>query len=193
MAPALTGPIRAIWLILPVVMAGLGHVLLLKTRLLQPLALPVDGGRQWKGRPLLGPNKTWRGVLVMTVLTGWLTSLQAATERRMHLREVGVGRNYRLRPWPAGSIVGLAYCLAELPNSFLKRRLGVPPGGRSERAAHLQYLVDQLDSVIGCLLALRMVYRPQRGEMMPAFVLGSLAHIAVDQLLYRLGVKRRSR
>jgi CDP-2,3-bis-(O-geranylgeranyl)-sn-glycerol synthase len=182
---------RVAWLILPVILAGLGHVAVLKTRLIPRLAWPLDGGRQWGGRPLYGPNKTWRGLLVMTALTGWLTLLQAAVERR--LPEPGVTSGYRLPPWLAGSLMGLTYCLAELPNSFVKRRLGIPPGGRWTAHGRTQYIVDQIDSVAGCVAALRLLYRAQPGDLSRAFLLGAAAHIGVDQLLYAIGVKTRGR
>jgi CDP-diacylglycerol--serine O-phosphatidyltransferase len=181
---------RVVWLILPVLLAGLGHVAVLKLELLRWLAQPLDRGWTWRGRPLLGPNKTWRGLLVMASLTGVLTGLQAAVERAAHLRRSGVSRRYRPAPWRAGIIIGLAYCLGEIPNSLVKRRLGIPAGRRASRHASVQYVVDQTDSVVGCLAALRLLYRPRRGELALAFVLGSLAHIAIDLLLYRLGIKR---
>src|SRR5690349_3834772 len=38
----------------PVTAAGLAHVAVLKLDLLRPLAVPIDGGLMWQGRPLLG-------------------------------------------------------------------------------------------------------------------------------------------
>jgi CDP-diacylglycerol--serine O-phosphatidyltransferase len=43
--------------------------------------------------------------------------------------------------------------LGELPNSFLKRRLGIAPGATPARGRPLFVLMDQLDSGIGCALA----------------------------------------
>lgn len=183
---------RVGWLMLPVIMAGLAHVVVLKTDVLRRLALPIDGGKQWRTRPLLGSNKTWRGLLLMSACTAGFTHLQSLVGRQGHDDLFSVWRDYRVGPWLAGSIMGLSYCLAELPNSFIKRRLGIPPGARSAHAAPVQYVVDQTDSVIGCLVALRTFYRPRRGEVVLAFVLGSAIHIGVDRLLHVIGVKRQN-
>ncbi len=183
---------RVGWLILPVIMAGLVHVVVLKFDVLRCLTMPIDGGRKWRARPLLGSNKSWRGVLVMTGCTAGFTHLQALIGRQKNDSILSISSDYRMRPWLAGSVMGLSYCLAELPNSFIKRRLGIPPGARSARMSVLQNLVDQTDSVIGCLVALRFFYRPRRGEALLAFVLGSAVHIGVDRLLHAIGVKRRN-
>jgi hypothetical protein len=57
--------------------------------------------------------------------------------------------------------------------------------------AWLQYVVDQSDSVAGCLVALRFFYGPTRLETGAAFTTGLLLHVGVDQLMHALGVKRR--
>jgi hypothetical protein len=173
-------------------MAGLAHVVVLKADVLRCLALPIDAGTQWRGRPLLGSNKTWRGVLTMTALTAGFTHLQSLVEGRKHHRVLSVCSDYRTDPWIVGSLIGLSYCLAELPNSFVKRRLGIAPGARSTRASLVQYLVDQVDSVLGCLVALRRLYPLQRGGVALSFVLGAAIHLGVDRLTYVIGVKRRS-
>lgn len=179
-------------MILPVLGAGLVHVAVLKTGALRALAVPIDGGRRWRGVPALGENKTWRGVLLMTAATAVLVRLQAAVGHK-NAPVLGLPHEYRRDLWIAGSMMGCAYCLAELPNSYIKRRLGIAPGARAPRAAAVQDVVDQMDSVIGCLLALRLFYRPRRGETELAFLLGTAIHLAVDRSLYAMGVKRHDR
>jgi hypothetical protein len=182
---------RVGWLILPVTVAGLAHVVVLKANLLQPLAIPLDGGRRWRARPLLGSNKTWRGVLLMSAFTAVFTRLQSAIGQQKRTTVLSVSHDYRLNPWLAGMMMGLSYCLAELPNSFIKRQLGVPPGARSSGAPRTQYIIDQSDSVIGCVVALRLYYRTRPGETTLAFVLGFTLHVLIDRLLYGIGVKQR--
>lgn len=183
---------RVGWLILPVLAAGTAHVLILKVRLLAGLAVPVDGGFQWNGRPLLGRNKTWRGFLLMTLATSCFTSIQSRVEYRvLNLMPGAVKSRRLLPPWLAGAAMGLAYSLAELPNSFVKRRLGIAPGYLGRRVPVVQYFVDQADSVIGCLLVARWIHRLRREELAAAFLLGTVIHIGVDIVTYRIGIKRR--
>jgi hypothetical protein len=184
--------LRATWLVFPVVLAGLGHVAVLKTNVLSSLASPIDNGARWRGRPILGANKTWRGIALMTGLTAVASGTQAALVRRRRWPSaLEVLQSARLNSWLTGALCGLTYCLAELPNSFVKRQLGIAPGGRGSRASRLQYVVDQADSVAGCLLALRLLYRTSAGDLVTAFGLGVTIHIGIDQLIYALGVKSR--
>jgi CDP-2,3-bis-(O-geranylgeranyl)-sn-glycerol synthase len=181
--------LRATWLILPVVLGGLGHVAVLKTNVLASLAVPIDNGARWRGRRLFGANKTWRGVVLMTGLTALTSGAQAALARRT--RCPSAQQSARVNAWLTGALCGLTYCLAELPNSFVKRQLGIEPGARATRASRLQYVVDQADSVAGCLVALRLLYRAAAGELVTAFALGLTIHIGIDQLIYAMGIKSR--
>ena len=96
----------------------------------------------------------------------------------------------RVNPWLLGAVLGLGYCAGELPNSFVKRRLGIPPGGSGRRLRWLQYLIDQTDSVAGCLVALRLVYRAGPADLALAAGMGAGAHIAVDRLMASIGLRR---
>src|SRR5262249_24549784 len=136
---------RAAWLALPVVLAGLTHVAVLRARLLPGLAVPLDRGLQLRGRRLFGDNKTWRGAIVMVAATaGWAAALPA--------------------PAPSaglGALMGLGYVLGELPNSLVKRQLDVPPGSAARGAAGpLFWLVDQVDSLAAILLVLVLAEPP---------------------------------
>jgi len=184
--------LRATWLILPVVLGGLGHVAVLKTNVLSSLAVPIDNGARWRGRRLFGANKTWRGVVLMTGLTALTSGAQAALSRRTRWASAQqVLPSARVNAWLTGALCGLTYCLAELPNSFVKRQLGIEPGARATRASRLQYVVDQTDSVAGCLVALRILYRAAASELLTAFALGLTIHIGIDQLIYAIGIKSR--
>jgi hypothetical protein len=185
--------LRATWLVLPVVVGGLGHVAILKTNLLGFLAVPIDGGAIWRGRPLLGANKTWRGIAVMTGSTTLASGMLAALLRRTRWTSaLDVLASARVNAWLAGALSGLTYCLAELPNSFVKRRLGIAPGARATNAGRLQYLVDQADSVAGCMILLRLLSRSHAAELLTAFALGLSVHIGIDQLMHAIGVKSRA-
>ena len=184
---------RVTWIVTPVLLAGLGQVVVLKTGLLAGLAVPIDRDLRWRGRPVLGPRKTWRGVIIMTTLSALVAGGQAVAARRSARLRAWSPFDYdRTNPWLLGFALGLGYCLAELPNSFVKRRLDIAPAGTTDRWAWLQYLVDQSDSVAGCLVALRFFYKPSRLETSLAFSTGLALHVGVDQLMHAWGVKRRA-
>jgi len=180
---------RASWMVAPVLAAGLVHVVVLKTGALRRLAVPLDGGRTLRGRPLLGPGKTWRGVVLMPAATALATAVTVGLGRRLPPDRAPFP-GCRVNPWLLGAVLGLGYCAGELPNSFAKRRLGIPPGGRGRRLRWLQYVVDQTDSVAGCLVALRLVYRAGPVELALAAGLGAGVHVAVDRLMAAIGLRR---
>ena len=60
--------------------------------------------------------------------------------------------------WLVGLAVGTLAALAELPNSFLKRRLNIPAGQSGPGAMRaLFYFVDQVDILAGVWLAYSLV------------------------------------
>ena len=176
-------PARAAWLVAPVLLAGLAHVVILKSGSMRRLAVPLDAGLHWHGGPIFGANKTWRGPVVMTLGTALATLLQGTLWRRP---DTFRSRNQGL----SGALIGLTYSIAELPNSFVKRRLGVPPGERSHTLRLLQSFVDEADSVVGCLIVARFLYRPSDPDLAAAFVLGLAAHGGVDLMMHAMGLKR---
>jgi hypothetical protein len=129
---------------------------------LEALKRPIDGGARWRGRPLFGANKTWRGPVTVAVGAGVFLSLQAHGLHRV--QGLAAIELFDLRDLPAalvGAAAGAAAELAELPNSFVKRRLGIEPGGttRGPLAAAF-YLWDQLDLLVGYWPVLAWVVEP---------------------------------
>jgi CDP-archaeol synthase len=173
-----------VWLTTPILIAGLVHVAVITLDLVPQLAQPIDAGRRWRGRPLLGRNKTWRGFVVMPAAT----AITIATQQRLAARSPRLAAIAPLArgvppPWIVGAICGAAYVLAELPNSFVKRRLGIAPGTSAPRARTTQYVVDQLDSVVGCAVAIRMLYRIETADAAATALLGAACHVAVERFM----------
>lgn len=177
---------RAAWLTAPILIAGLVHVAVIALDLVPGLARPIDAGRRWRGRPLLGRNKTWRGFVVMPAATATTVAAQQALASRSPRLGALAPLTRGGPPWVVGAICGAAYVFAELPNSFVKRRLGIAPGASAPRARAAQYIVDQLDSVIGCAIAIRMLYRISIADTAASALLGAGCHVAVERLMRAL-------
>ena len=171
--------LRVLYLIAPAIAAGIVHAVVIKRDLLRGLARPLDGGRG-----VLGANKTWRGVLVMLAGSTAFVLLQRAVDLES-LALVDYREPLTLLLGPA---LGAGYSLAELPNSWVKRRLGVSPGRRAGRFAPLQYVADQGDSVVGAALAVALFVRDAE-VLLLVVALGFALHAAIDRLLYLFDVK----
>lgn len=139
----------------PITLGGILHMFVVRANWCGALARPLDGGMVWRGKRLLGDHKTWRGIVVIVAATVAFTGLQRILEtsapRLVALNLCDLGA---VGWWRAGLVWGLAYAAAELPNSFLKRRLDVAPGAGSRGAAGTALaLLDQADSAIGVAFA----------------------------------------
>jgi CDP-2,3-bis-(O-geranylgeranyl)-sn-glycerol synthase len=171
---------RARWLFLPVLGAPALHAPVLRFDLLRGLKRPIDGGLSWRGRRLLGENKTWRGALVMTA--GPLVATVALHRFPWYRRRLPAD----IDPVALGAILGVSTVVGELPNSFLKRRLGVAPG--AQRNAVLTVL-DQADFVLTAALLLRPVYRMSFRDTAEVFALVAAAHVPINIIGRVLGVR----
>ncbi|MFB6281052.1 MAG: CDP-2,3-bis-(O-geranylgeranyl)-sn-glycerol synthase [Haloferacaceae archaeon] len=146
---------------------------------------PIDGGRTWGGRRLLGDGKTWRGTAA-GVLAGVALALALDAVRPGIAALLGVA----LPPFPLPAAVGLAAgaMAGDVGASFLKRRTG---RGRGSPVP----LVDQLDFVVGAL-ALAAALAPGwflRTFTLPAvgvvLVATPLLHVGTNAVAYALGLK----
>ena len=142
------------YLLLPLLGAALLHGTCMRTGWLAFLARPIDADREWRGRPLFGHSKTWRGPILVAIGAGAVFALQRNVLHGVPaLAEIELV-DYGGLPWWLGGLAGGAAELAELPNSFVKRRLGIAPGETSSGPlAVVFYLWDQLDLLLGWWLA----------------------------------------
>ena len=138
--------VTTLYLFLPAYAANMAPVIATRGNLLQSLARPLDGGAQLGGLPLLGPHKTYRGVIVGLV-AGVVTALLQAflTERSAFWEDVTLFPYAEQSALLWGILLGGGALIGDLGKSFVKRRLGIPPGSR-------WFPWDQVDMVIGALL-----------------------------------------
>jgi CDP-diglyceride synthetase len=87
-------------------------------------------------------------------------------------------------------ILGIAYCLAELPNSYLKRRLGIKEGATSERYKLFFIILDQADSAFGCMIAYMLVLPMTWQIFWGTIIFGTVVHLFFNVLLYGLKIRK---
>jgi hypothetical protein len=184
----------AVFVTLALALAGVAHVAWLRSAWSRPFALPLDGAATWRGRPIFGANKTWRGLMVMPLAAALGFGL-AAQFRELLPDWLAAG--VWLRPASelalAGLLCGLAFMLAELPNSLLKRQLGISPG-QAAGAPLLRawcLLIDRIDSTLGALIALSLLLPipPMAWLWVPLF--GISLHWAFSYGMFLLKLKSR--
>jgi hypothetical protein len=180
--------VSAKWVLLPVLGAPLAHAPVLKWDLLRALKVPVDGGRTFRGRRLFGDNKTLRGAIFMT--GGPMLAAVALHRwdwyRRRLPREVA-----EADPLVVGAALGLGVFAGELPNSFLKRQLDIPPGGqRRDAAGVVVSLVDQADFVVMSLALLRPIWRWRVRDAAELLAVATAVHLPMNVVGYAIGARK---
>jgi hypothetical protein len=177
----------ALWLFLAVLGAPLLHAPVLTWDLLRPLKRPLDGGATFRGRRVLGDNKTWRGALCMTVgvVLATLVLWQWGWWRDQLPDEVSSSA-----PLLVGLLIGLGTVGGELPNSFLKRQLDIAPGRRRHSPGGVALAVlDQGDLVLGIWVALLPIWTMPVWLAAIAFAAVSAVHMAINVIGYAVGAR----
>lgn len=186
--------LQGVWLSLPVIFGGITHVIAIKKNIFPSLTRRrLDAGLTLRGRDLFGANKTVRGAVVMTLATVFwavvFDGLQVLLGVPETIRYIPMER---LNSVGLGALLGGAYILGELPNSFIKRQLDIQPGGAAGgRIRGLFWLIDQLDSSVSILLILSLVRPPDSTVYLVILGLTVFVHPAVAALMVALGLKQR--
>lgn len=183
----------ALFIIVAFTLAGVAQTWWFKSARSARWAIPLDGGRTLRGRRLFGPNKTLKGFVVMvpaaTLTFAVLGPLAQA------LPSVGRGL-WPLTPlgWAGlGFVAGSAFMAAELPNSLIKRQLGIGAGEAPSHAGArgLAFLVDRVDSILGMLLAISLAVPTPWAVWAFVLLIGPFIHWLFSVVLHALGLKAR--
>ena len=168
-----------LWLGVGLFIAGVLEALLWKTSLFEPLNRPIQS-------ELFGENKKWRGLFSLPLTTAiaviflqFIEATTVASSQNFVLFSQFNGLKY-------GLLVGLVFNLSELPNSFIKRRLKIPPGDES---SILFYFVDHMDSTYGVLLLWYLYFHFPRHLIITGLVISPLLFMGATWLRKRLGLK----
>jgi CDP-diacylglycerol--serine O-phosphatidyltransferase len=100
---------------------------------------------------------------------------------------------HKLTPTELGLALGITFILAELPNSYVKRRLGIAAGGRADRYQFVFTLGDQLDSVVACGLLYVFGLGMPWITFLVLLPVGVVTLLIVKRALFHLGLKRAPR
>jgi len=176
-----------VWVVLPVLGAFFVHAPVMRWDVLPALKVPLDGGATFRGRRLFGDNKTWRGALAMGGGVCGLTlllSCSSAYWSRLpaEIRTAG--------PLVFGLLLGAGTVVGELPNSFLKRQLGIAPGTqRRSVGGVLLSLYDQADFVPGIWLLLLPIWVMSMAQVAVAFAVVSAVHLVLNVVGWAIGAR----
>ena len=180
----------AVFLLAAFTLAGAAHTAWLATAASKRFAQPLDGGLTFRGKRLFGANKTFKGFVVMVPAAAASFALLAGVApTSAGLWELSLGSYAGL-----GAIAGFGFMAGELPNSFVKRQLGIPPGmsATTPLAAVLQFSIDRLDSGLGMLAVVSAAVPTPWTTWTVILITGPAIHWTFSLVMFRLGLKARA-
>ena len=162
-------------LFLPLLLGNVLNMILVKKNGASFLAIPLS-------IDLFGTNKTWRGFVFLPLVCAFIAFVNSCLLgcfTYSHAYDILVG---------AG--LGLAYLISELPNSYVKRKLGIKQGELSAQYKYVQFFVDKADSIVGVLLFYYFATAIPFSDVFYLFFISLSIHIGVSLLLVRLKIKQ---
>ncbi|MBI2426938.1 MAG: CDP-archaeol synthase [Candidatus Kerfeldbacteria bacterium] len=146
------------------------------------LAIPIDGRRVFRGKRIFGDHKTVRGY-VFGILGAIIVVLGQAVLMRVEAFENISLLDYSEQPLLIGFLIGFGVLAGDSVKSFFKRQRGIAPGVSWKPW-------DQLDSVIGGVVALSFTHVLPWQVYVLIALLGFLLHIATRRIGYWIGVNK---
>jgi hypothetical protein len=183
------------YLFLPLLVGLALHGFCIKYDLLTFLYHPIDRGRKFRGKRIFGENKTYRGVVVVSLGTAIGFGLQSLLLHRIaSISNVELFDYAFFKSVALGVSVGVAAMLSELPNSFIKRQFEIAPGTAAKGwKAVIFYIYDQIDFLLGAWLVLAIVVPVTIGRVLLSSGLLLVAHQIMSSVGYALGMRKTSR
>lgn len=188
--------LRVGYLLLPLLGGAVIHGLFIKYNWLPWLYRPIDSGRRFHGKPVFGSNKTWRGILAFGIGSDMAFLVQAGLLHRYpairHIEMINYEMDYA---WIFGFVFGTVALFGELPNSFIKRHLGIQPGMAPPRgfARSFFFVLDQIDILLGVWIVLAFAMPVTLPEVLCSVIVVFLTHLVVTLVGYRLGMRHTRR
>ncbi len=120
----MTPILQILYFFIPAYMANMTPVFVKKINFLN---YPVDFGKEWDKKRILGSHKTWRGFFFGTLFGLIAFEIQRA------LYNEGIGKslaliNYSAAPIFLGALIAFSALLGDSIKSFFKRQLNIRPG-----------------------------------------------------------------
>lgn len=176
--------IDIIWFFLPGYAANMAPVIAARFNWMPSLNVPLDASRSWRGKRLLGNNKTWRGI-VAAVIAGSLMGLY----QYFYAREIGLEKTAIISYKNIYSVLLISLALSigslggDILKSFVKRRLNFSPGER-------WFPWDQMDSTLGMIFTSLLFATLNATQILLALIIAVIATYIVSYVAVALFIKK---
>lgn len=182
--------------LMPPILAGILNMIWMKLPILKKIQTPIDCNKNFIDKKrIFGNHKTWKGIIgylilniIMMPIWGFICKITSLGRLNYFYIQ---NENTLVFNLLIGLLLGLAYSLFELPNSFLKRRLDIAPGKTPSGLKKIIFVIlDQADSVFGCVLVVWLFYDMTFSFYFIYVALGAITHIILNMILYFLKLRK---
>lgn len=173
----------ALWIMLPAAVANMTPIFFAQLPVVREWDAPVDMGRTFRGKPILGSHKTWRGFISGTVaamVIFWLQQLLYS--HSLWLQQACMGLDYSTLPLLLGPAIGFGALAGDSVKSFFKRQAGVPSGQSWPPFDQLDYIVGAVVFSLPFVILAPAVY-------VWIFLIWFVMHLLFSYLGWRVGLK----
>lgn len=169
--------LKCFYLMLPAYFANMAPVIVKRINL---FAFPIDFNKKIGDAPVLGGNKTFRGVIFGVVFAIIISYLQHLAYNIGFFNAVSFidYQNWLL----FGFLMGFGALAGDLAKSFFKRRLGIKPGS-------MFVPFDQTDFVVGALIFIMPIFDLTWGIFAVSLLLSFALHIIVNHIAFYLKIR----
>ncbi|MBU0758494.1 MAG: CDP-archaeol synthase [Nanoarchaeota archaeon] len=182
MNPAMIFILKCIWHILPAYIANMSPVFAKKI-MGDKFSAPIDMGKKFRGNPLFGKNKTYRGILSGVIIGIVIAYIQLFFYRYSLIKDISLFDYYTVNILLFGFLMGFGALLGDLVKSFFKRRVKFRPG-----ESWIPF--DQIDFLVGALLLSSLIYMPDLLTLLGIIIIMPIVKILLDQVGFYLGINK---
>jgi CDP-2,3-bis-(O-geranylgeranyl)-sn-glycerol synthase len=169
--------LQIIWFFLPAIMSNMSPIIFRKIPLLN---YPVDFNIQFKGKPLFGKNKTYRGFffgIIIAILTIFIQKTLYPYPNNFSLINYNEINIYLL-----GFLLGFGALFGDILESFFKRRFNIKSG-----KPWIPF--DQIDWIIGAILLSSLYLNLSLRINILSIIFLGLFHPLVNIISYELKLR----
>jgi len=170
--------LKAFYFMLPAYFANMAPVIVKK--LFNKTAVPVDFNKKINGKPMLGKNKTWRGLMFGILFAIVVAFFQFLLFKNNFLLKISLidYSNWLL----FGALMGSGAMIGDLIKSLFKRRLNYEPG-----QSFIPF--DQIDFVAGALIFTYPIIKLPLEMLITVILLSFILDIAINHLSYYFKIR----
>ena len=173
--------LSCLYFYLPAYFANMAPPVFKKLGILNSLYVPIDFGKTFRGKAILGSHKTWRGLILGTLTGMSVVWLQFFLYKFPFFQKISFLDYNKINILFFGFLISFGAVFGDVFFSFFKRRLNIKPGRR-----WLPF--DQIDYLIGSFLFLTPFFDIFPAIWIVLLFLTFFLHIIVNRIGYRLKI-----